>query len=235
MTIIPAKSSIEKTCVKSLSSTCVFPQHFVMKFFKHTEKLKQFYSNICVSTIHILPLTSYFVTHLSIYGVILFWMYFKVGLLLHSQFVNKTHIETCKTAQSENNLTKEGLALFEPVLSELVKSMITLQLLVLRCSSVSFQLIHVRLWAALGGLVSCSAHCCSVACILGVFTARAFCGSSDICPFLPWWATEGRICQWASSFLHEHSSSLFKMTGLHSYFIMNPLIIFFHLFLLVGG
>lgn len=137
MTIIPAKSSIEKTCVKSLSSTCVFPQHFVMKFFKHTKKLKQFYSNIHVSTIHILPLTSYFVTHLSIYGVILFLDVFQSRFITAFSFVNKTHIETCKTAQSENNLMKECLALFEPILSELVKSILTLQLLVLRCFSVS--------------------------------------------------------------------------------------------------
>ena len=126
MTIIPAQSSVEKTCVKSLSSTCVFPWHFVMKFFKHTEKLKQFYSNIHVSTICILPLTSYFVTHLSICGVILFLDAFQRRFITAFLFVNKTHIETCKTAQSENNLTKKCLAFFEAILSELVKSIITL-------------------------------------------------------------------------------------------------------------
>lgn len=65
-----------------------------MKFFKHTENFKQFYSNIHVSTIYILPLTSYFVTHLSIYGVILFLDAFQSRFITAFLFVNKTHRET---------------------------------------------------------------------------------------------------------------------------------------------
>lgn len=53
-----------------------------------------------------------------------FWMHFKVGLLLHSCLLTKP-IEKRKTAQSENNLTKKCLAFFEPILSGLVKSIVT--------------------------------------------------------------------------------------------------------------
>lgn len=110
VTVIPAIASTGKKCIKPLSSACIFPQHFIMKFFNLQKSWKNFTVNIQIFIFYHWHLLYHILLyHISVHPFIYLFLCVlaRRGDLFKSRFINvfsfvkNTHTETCKTTKRE--------------------------------------------------------------------------------------------------------------------------------------